>query len=123
MSCEEMREILSAELDGEAADDELIGVYRHLAACPPCRNWRREILALKGAFARGEDHPLPRTVAKQLRRLERQVQTERKSGRHPFIASLARWPREYPVRSCSDGRYNRISFRSREQILFPFLLP
>ena len=70
MDCEKIREIISAELDGEATDDQLVGAYRHLADCPECRNWRREVLVIKGTFAFREDHPLPPSVTEQLRRAE-----------------------------------------------------
>lgn len=66
MNCEEIRETMSAELDGEATDDELARAYGHLADCPACRLWRREILAMKNMFAHSADVSLPSKVTKQL---------------------------------------------------------
>ncbi|RIV37064.1 zf-HC2 domain-containing protein [Micromonospora radicis] len=39
MGCERWREILSAQLDGEATPDEERSVGRHLDACAGCRGW------------------------------------------------------------------------------------
>ena len=37
MGCEECREVSSAELDGEAAPDEVATAHAHLERCPVCR--------------------------------------------------------------------------------------
>jgi predicted anti-sigma-YlaC factor YlaD len=66
MDCEQMQKDLSAELDGEVAEAELISVYRHLAECPRCRQWRRDIVSLRGAFACAEPSPLPAIIARRL---------------------------------------------------------
>ena len=39
MACEQWREILSAELDGEASRSERAAVEAHLAGCAGCRAW------------------------------------------------------------------------------------
>ncbi|MFI7076267.1 zf-HC2 domain-containing protein [Micromonospora sp. NPDC049903] len=39
MGCEQWREILSAQLDGEATADEQHGVDLHLSRCAGCRRW------------------------------------------------------------------------------------
>lgn len=66
MNCETVRETMSAELDGEATDEQLAPAYSHLAACADCRAWRREIIAVKGIFAALPEHPLPASIAGQL---------------------------------------------------------
>ena len=70
MSCEKIREIMSAEMDGEAAEEQLIKVYQHLAECAGCRKWRREVLAVHGAFATGKESPLPASIAEKLHEYE-----------------------------------------------------
>ncbi|MFC3505553.1 zf-HC2 domain-containing protein [Micromonospora krabiensis] len=39
MGCEQWREILSAQLDGEATAAEQVGVEAHLDGCAGCRDW------------------------------------------------------------------------------------
>lgn len=39
LSCEQIREALSARLDGEADPAESVAVDAHLADCPGCRDW------------------------------------------------------------------------------------
>jgi len=74
MNCKEIQETISAEFDSEATDEQLVHAYRHLADCPKCRNWRREVLVIKGTFALHEDHPLPQSVTERLDRAERATQ-------------------------------------------------
>ncbi|RKN47741.1 zf-HC2 domain-containing protein [Micromonospora endolithica] len=39
MGCEQWREVLSAQLDGEESPEERAGADRHLAGCGDCREW------------------------------------------------------------------------------------
>ncbi|MFB9849650.1 zf-HC2 domain-containing protein [Micromonospora andamanensis] len=39
MGCEAWREVLSAQLDGEATPHEQIMLRAHLAGCPGCQQW------------------------------------------------------------------------------------
>jgi len=74
MSCEDLQEIISAEADGEALEEELVAAYRHLADCAACRTWRRETLAVHQDFLLWHDEPIPETVAERLRKQERRSQ-------------------------------------------------
>ncbi|MGW5012689.1 zf-HC2 domain-containing protein, partial [Micromonospora chalcea] len=39
MACEQWREILSAQLDGEASRSEIEAAEAHLTGCAGCRGW------------------------------------------------------------------------------------
>jgi predicted anti-sigma-YlaC factor YlaD len=47
--CSVCREVVSAELDGEASPDEVAQASRHLATCAACRTFRAEATALHRA--------------------------------------------------------------------------
>jgi len=74
MNCEDIRQTMSAELDGEAAEHDLIIAYRHLADCAICRSWRREVLAVHRDFPLWHDEPVPPAVAERLQQHEHQAQ-------------------------------------------------
>ncbi|MGW5671248.1 zf-HC2 domain-containing protein [Micromonospora sp. NPDC003776] len=46
MACEQWREILSAQLDGEATRSESAAAEEHLAGCAGCRAWREAAVAV-----------------------------------------------------------------------------
>ena len=63
LSCETVRESLSAELDGEPAADGSIGrsvdVERHLLGCPDCTRWMRMAAAMHRAVRVSEAKAIP----------------------------------------------------------------
>ncbi|RMI28478.1 zf-HC2 domain-containing protein [Nocardia stercoris] len=50
MTCETIREALSARIDGEAEPQETGPVDRHLAVCAPCRTWFQYAVVLRTAL-------------------------------------------------------------------------
>ena len=66
MDCENIRQTLSAEIDGEAPDRELSAAYRHLADCAECRRWRRDFLQIAKDFPAWADQPIPIEVTSRL---------------------------------------------------------
>ncbi|MCD8342829.1 MAG: zf-HC2 domain-containing protein [Oscillospiraceae bacterium] len=52
--CEKYMEIISAMLDGEAAADETREAMEHIAACPECRAFYEDMLALSGEMPAAE---------------------------------------------------------------------
>lgn len=56
MACEQWREILSAQLDGEATRSEATAAEEHLAGCAGCRAWREAAVAVT---RRARTHALP----------------------------------------------------------------
>lgn len=44
MKCNQVQEVLSADLDGEAGAEELAKAMGHLLSCPACRNARAEMV-------------------------------------------------------------------------------
>ncbi|NES13563.1 MULTISPECIES: zf-HC2 domain-containing protein [Micromonospora] len=56
MACEQWREILSAQLDGEATRSEAAAAEEHLAGCAGCRAWHEAAVALT---RRARTHPVP----------------------------------------------------------------
>jgi len=83
------REILSAELDEEATDEQLAASYAHLAECASCRAWRREIIVVKRALADLPFHPLPESVAQHFRPAGASAARGRRRGMYHFPAPLA----------------------------------
>ncbi|MFG2052569.1 zf-HC2 domain-containing protein [Micromonospora sp. NPDC048930] len=56
MACEQWREILSAQLDGEATRSEAAAAEQHLAGCAGCRAWREAAVAVT---RRARTHAVP----------------------------------------------------------------
>ncbi len=64
--CDEVRLVLSAQLDGEAAGSDPAPVAAHLADCPDCRQWRADAQELAGSGALAEVLRLRSTGAPDL---------------------------------------------------------
>ncbi|MCW3843726.1 zf-HC2 domain-containing protein [Micromonospora yasonensis] len=56
MACEQWREVLSAQLDGEATRSEAAAAEQHLAGCAGCRAWRDAAVAVT---RRARTHAVP----------------------------------------------------------------
>lgn len=59
MNCSDLVETVSAYLDGEATEEERVGVERHLTACAECAKRLESFRALKHAVARLEGRAAP----------------------------------------------------------------
>jgi predicted anti-sigma-YlaC factor YlaD len=71
MNCLEIREIISADLDFQTSDEQLILAFKHLAECKDCRQWRNNILEINNVFASIENRPVPDTITERLRQPEK----------------------------------------------------
>lgn len=56
MACKEIREMISAYVDGEASPEEVREVREHLRACAECRSVEQQMRALGVGVARAEAH-------------------------------------------------------------------
>lgn len=61
--CGEYTALLDAFLDGELAPEEMGGVQSHLEACPACRAYVDDGLAMRAAFPDAEDQEVPEGFA------------------------------------------------------------
>ncbi|MFY1631838.1 zf-HC2 domain-containing protein [Solwaraspora sp. WMMB335] len=60
MGCTDFRELLSAQLDGEAAADEIAVAHQHLAGCVDCRAWHAAAARLDALAASAGPEPAAR---------------------------------------------------------------
>lgn len=51
MGCDEIRDVISAELDGDAAPDEVRAAIDHVAGCGECARWSAEARRIHRAMA------------------------------------------------------------------------
>jgi predicted anti-sigma-YlaC factor YlaD len=58
VQCAELRESLSARLDGESTSDDDV-LDRHVEACPGCRSWQEQAVALRRTMLVREAPPVP----------------------------------------------------------------
>jgi hypothetical protein len=68
MKCTTIRELISADLDCQATDEQMVQAFKHLAECRGCRNWRSSILEMQNVFDTIESQPVPDSVHGRLRR-------------------------------------------------------
>lgn len=75
MSCEEMQDLISADLDGENDPEEAKTLKAHLAVCADCAGFSAELRRHKAALRRTSFPPLPEDLRLNLlaeaRRLEK----------------------------------------------------
>ena len=57
--CENFAALLDPFVDGELSPDEMARVQAHLDACPACRAYVDDALAIRAAFPDAEDTPVP----------------------------------------------------------------
>lgn len=63
MTCEDCREEISADLDGESDADGRAAVAAHLAACPGCRSWQESAVLVTRSARTAPADPGPDLVA------------------------------------------------------------
>ena len=63
MRCDQSRDLLSARLDGEASDDELAVLDRHLASCPACATFADELVGVDRLTRLTPAEPVPDLTA------------------------------------------------------------
>ena len=59
MTCADYQEWISADLDAELREDDEPALWDHLAGCPTCRGWRRDVQAIHTDFSRWPEEALP----------------------------------------------------------------
>lgn len=94
--CGEYTALLDAFLDGELSPEEMGGVQSHLEACPACRAYVDDGLAMRAAFPDTEDQEVPEGFALGVMEAVRgtSLETAPKAGRRKTVwfrtaASLA----------------------------------
>jgi len=94
MSCRDIRESISACVDGESSPEEAAVVREHLASCERCRVLERQMRAV-GAGVRQVRGSVPdRFREKVFARLESEGAL--RSGKRPFPRRGAGWPSRWP---------------------------
>jgi len=63
VNCASCREVISADLDGEASADELTLMSHHLVRCAACRTYRAEVTGLHRAVRVVPAEPVPDLTA------------------------------------------------------------
>ncbi len=63
MTCDQYRELISADLDGELQPDEEVTLFTHLGTCDDCREWRRDQLMLRTGMHQWPQEALPEAIA------------------------------------------------------------
>lgn len=88
MKCEEIKEILSSYIDGEARDDERRLVEEHLAACAGCRDLARRMRIVAAGIEKTEGVVPPDFRETVFARMEREGLLPR---RRSLFAYSIRW--------------------------------
>ncbi len=88
MTCEEIKEILSSYVDGEAGGDEGLLVERHLAACAGCRDVARRMRMVGAGIEKTEGAVPPGFRETLFARMEREGLLRR---RRSLFAYSVRW--------------------------------
>ena len=63
MRCDQSRDLLSARLDGEATDDEVAVLERHLASCPSCSAFASDLATVDRLTRLTPAEPVPDLTA------------------------------------------------------------
>lgn len=88
MECREIREIISAYVDGEAGPEDARLVEEHIGGCPRCRRAEKRMRELGMAVARTEG-PVPPDFRERL--FSRMEQEELLPKRRSIFAYSVRW--------------------------------
>ena len=93
--CENFAALLDPFVDGELSPDEMARVQAHLDACPACRAYVDDALAIRASFPDAEDTPVPDGFAESVMariRAEAASQAEaapQKKTSRPWLKALA----------------------------------
>lgn len=92
MSCEQYREIISAAMDGEADEEELMALRAHLEECPECRAYREALAGLSELLDTELPEPGPsftESVMDAVREAERSKKVIRLRARRRYTTLAA----------------------------------
>ena len=93
-SCDEIRELLSAALDGQLTADEQAALDDHIAHCPACSALLDDLRSLQAATAHMEDIPAPAGFAEAVMAAVAAESAQNQDDNVvPFSAKLNRKPR------------------------------
>jgi hypothetical protein len=100
MECRDIRDRLSAYLEGDLLNTEDALVRDHLAACVVCRREAEGLRRTLAALHQLEETPAPETLAEDVRREVRRKKTESASRRRRAWAGLG-WAWGVPVQAAA----------------------
>ena len=87
--CENFAALLDPFVDGELSPDEMARVQAHLDACPACRAYVDDALAIRAAFPDAEDTPVPDGFAESVMARIRAETVSQKRKNRPWLKALA----------------------------------
>ena len=87
--CEHFAALLDPFVDGELSPDEMARVQAHLDACPACRAYVDDALAIRAAFPDAEDTPVPDGFAESVMARIRAETVSQKRKNRPWLKALA----------------------------------
>ena len=93
--CENFAALLDPFVDGELSPDEMARVQAHLDACPACRAYMDDALAIRAAFPDAEDTPVPDGFAESvMARIQAEAASQaeaapQKKTSRPWLKALA----------------------------------
>ena len=87
--CETFAALLDPFVDGELSPDEMARVQAHLDACPACRAYVDDALAIRAAFPDAEDTPVPDGFAESVMARIRAETVSQKRKNRPWLKALA----------------------------------
>lgn len=80
--CEEFAALLDLYVDGELSAGEAARVQTHLTACPGCRRYVDDALAIRAAFPEAEETVVPEGFAESVMAAVRESEGKKAAGRH-----------------------------------------
>ena len=87
--CENFAALLDPFVDGELSPDEMARVQAHLDACPACRAYVDDALAIRAAFPDAEDTPVPDGFSESVMSRIRAETVSQKRKNRPWLKALA----------------------------------
>ena len=87
--CENFAALLDPFVDGELSPDEIARVQAHLDACPACRAYVDDAMAIRAAFPDAEDTPVPDGFSESVMARIRAETVSQKRKNRPWLKALA----------------------------------
>ena len=87
--CENFAALLDPFVDGELSPDEMARVQAHLDACPACRAYVDDAMAIRAAFPDAEDTPVPDGFSESVMARIRAETVSQKRKNRPWLKALA----------------------------------
>ena len=87
--CETFAALLDPFVDGELSPDEMARVQAHLDACPACRAYVDDAMAIRATFPDAEDTPVPDGFSESVMARIRAETVSQKRKNRPWLKALA----------------------------------